>query len=628
MKSRMKDEKQESHTMILALGALGVVFGDIGTSPLYALRQCFIELHGGAVDAASLLGILSLIFWSLVLVVCVKYVTFILRADHDGEGGTLALLALILNKRRTKPSSRLNGIILLVFFGSALLYGDGVITPSISVLSAVEGLKVATPDSQYLIVPLSLGILVALFLFQSRGTGKVGNLFGPIMAVWFLALAGLGISGILQAPQVLAALNPAMAADFMLHHGGRGVIVLGAVVLCFTGAEALFADLSHFGRLPIRLGWYGLVFPALVLNYFGQGALILQHPTRTGNPFFLLVPHGLIYPAVALATAATVIASQALISGAFCLTAQAIHLGYLPRMRVVHTSKEERGQIYIAGVNYLLMLACVAVVLGFRSSERLGGAYGLAVIGTMLVTSITYYLVVREVWKWPRAGAIPLVAFFLLLDVSFLAGNVTKIVSGAWVPLTIAAIVFAIFWIWTTGRRRYGRALRSWGMPLDEFRRDVKGWKERHDGSGVFLTTHANFVPLVGRNHWLREHCRHEQLFLVTVDDRKIPYVPEDEMARVEELGNGFWRISVAFGFMQPHDLMRVLKSPALDKLAVNFDRLVFYVPEAQLEYKGGWWRQRLGHIYEFLGCNTLSAANYFYLPARDVIHIGVKLRM
>ena len=624
----MKPKNEKSHTAVLALGALGVVFGDIGTSPLYALRQCFIDLRSPSVDPAALLGILSLIFWSLILVVCVKYVTFILRADHNGEGGTLALLALVLNQQSAKPAGRPTGLVLLVFFGSALLYGDGVITPSISVLSAVEGLKVAAPGAAHFIVPLSIGILAALFLIQSRGTGQVGAFFGPIMAFWFLTLAVMGISGIVQAPGVLAALNPGMAVEFLAHHGGRGVIVLGAVVLCLTGAEALFADLSHFGRLPIRLGWYGLVLPSLVLNYFGQGALILKHPTLTDNPLFLLVPHLLLYPMVALATVAAVIASQALISGAFCLTAQAIHLGFLPRMRIVHTSKEEQGQIYIAVVNYLLMLACIAVVAGFRSSERLGGAYGLAVIGTMLVTSITYYVVVRRVWKWPLSVAVPLVGFFLLLDLAFLAGNVVKILSGAWVPLLIAALVFAIFWIWTTNRARYGQALQSWGLPLEEFRHEVKSWQRHHTGTGVFLTTREHFVPLVGRNPWLHEHCRHQQLLLITVRDRPVPYVSDSEMAVVEEMGSGFWRIRASFGFMQSHDLMRLLKSPAMGTIAIDFEHLIFYVPQSQIDYKGGWWRQRIGNVYRFLGSNTLSAADYFCLPARNVVHVGVQLKM
>lgn len=437
--------KVGNHTATLTLGALGVVFGDIGTNPLYALRQCFENLGEKSVAAASVLGILSLIFWSLILVVCVKYLTFIMRADHDGEGGTLAMLALIQKKRPPLVTASPGVLVLIVLFGSALLYGDGVITPAISVLSAVEGIKIAAPGAQGIVVPASLAILLGLFLLQSQGTGVVGRLFGPVMAVWFLAIAALGVAGIVQAPQVLLALNPLAGLVFMAHHGWLGFAVLGGVVLCFSGAEALFADLSHFGRLPIRLGWYALVLPSLVFNFFGQGALLLTHPKETENPFYTLVPHALLYPMVALATIATVIASQALISGVFSLTEQAIHMGYFPRLNIVHTSQEQEGQIYIAVVNYLLMAGCIFIVLAFQSSDRLGAAYGLVVIGTMTITSLTYFVVVRKVWNWPLAGAVALVGLFLIVDLTFLVGNISKIVEGAWVPLVLGLFVFAVF---------------------------------------------------------------------------------------------------------------------------------------------------------------------------------------
>jgi KUP system potassium uptake protein len=621
-------KKKQNHTGMLALGALGVVYGDIGTSPLYAMRQCLEDLHTPSIDPAAVLGILSLIFWSLVLVVCVKYLTFIIRADHDGEGGTLAMLALIHTRRLPGPTAPPGALVLMVLFGSALLYGDGVITPSISVLSAVEGLKIATPGAQPLVVPLSLGILVGLFLLQHRGTGQVGNLFGPVMALWFLSIAALGVGGIIQAPRVLAALNPAEAFRFLGQHGGTGIVVLGAVVLCFSGAEALFADLGHFGRLPIRLGWYGLVLPSLVLNYFGQGALLLLHPTKIDAPFFTLVPHVLLYPAVALATAATIIASQALISGAFSLTQQAIHMGYFPRLEIVHTSKDERGQVYIGSVNYLLMAACVAIVLGFRSSDRLGSAYGLAVIGTMTVTSLTYFVVLRKVQKWPMAGALALAGFFLFIDLSFLAGNVVKILSGAWVPLVIALLVFAVFWIWTAGQARYRRALSAWSMPVEAFCHQVKGWKERHEGIGVFFTTHPDAVPLVGKNLWLRDQAQHEEVLLVTIVEEKVPYVPDGKMARVEELAPGFRRLTASFGFMQHPDLTALLKNMPKEKLKLDWDRLVCYLPEACLVSKGNWRRQASQAIYEFLSRNSLSTASYFRIPPVEIIHVGVRLEV
>jgi len=616
------------HTAALTLGALGVVFGDIGTNPLYALRQCFENFGEKSVAAASVLGILSLIFWSLILVVCVKYLTFILRADHDGEGGTLAMLALTQKKRPPLLSAKPGALVLMVLFGSALLYGDGVITPAISVLSAVEGIKIATPGTQGMVVPVSLAILVGLFLLQSRGTGVVGKLFGPVMAIWFLAIAALGVVGIVQAPQILRALNPLAGLAFMLHHGWLGFSVLGGVVLCFSGAEALFADLGHFGRLPIRLGWYALVLPSLVLNFFGQGAFLLRHPTETENPFYTLVPHALLYPMVALATIATVIASQALISGVFSLTEQAIHMGYFPRLNIVHTSKDREGQIYIAVVNYLLMAGCIFIVLAFRSSDRLGAAYGLVVIGTMTITSLTYFVVVRKVWKWPLAGAVALVGLFLLVDLTFLAGNISKIVEGAWVPLVLGLFVFAVFWIWSACRARFHLALDAWAMPLEEFKKEIKEWRLRQDGTGIFLTTHHDSVPLVGKNLWLREHARHEQLLLITIVQQRVPYVAAESLVRVEELAPGFLRVTASFGFMQHPDVMRVLRDLPPEKLNLDWDHLAFYLPEAVTVAKGGWWRQRIQQIFEFMGRNSLSQAKYFRVQPGEIIHVGVTLEM
>jgi KUP system potassium uptake protein len=620
--------KATDRTTVLTLGALGVVFGDIGTSPLYALQQCCQNLHEKSVVPASVLGILSLIVWSLILVVCVKYLTFIIRADHSGEGGTLAMLALIQSNRAQRAMAAPGALVLMVLFGSALLYGDGVITPAISVLSAVEGIKMVAPGAAAFVVPASVGILVGLFLLQSRGTGTVGKLFGPVMVVWFLSIAVTGVAGILHAPQVLQALNPLAGLEFITHHGWTGFLVLGAVVLCFTGAEALFADLSHFGRLPIELGWYGLVLPALVLNYFGQGALLLVHPTDIDNPFYALVPHGLLYPMVALATLATVIASQALISGVFSLTEQAIHMGYFPRFNIVHTSRYQQGQIYIGVVNYLLMAACVLIVLGFRSSESLGSAYGLAVIGTMTVTSLAYFVVLRDVWKWPLAGAIALVGFFLLIDLTFLAGNIVKVAEGAWVPLVLGLLVFAIFWIWTTGRARYLQAVKTWAMPLDQFLREIKGWPVRQQGTGIFLTSHPELMPLVGKNLWLREHARHEQLLLITIAQENVPFVAEDQMARVQELGPGFLRVTATFGFMQHPDVTRVLQDLPKEMLSLDWDRLVCYLPETVIVAQGGWWRQRIQQIFEFMGRNSLSQAAYFRVPPREIIHVGVRLEM
>ena len=619
---------KSTNLAMLSLGALGVVFGDIGTSPLYAMRQCFLNLHAASVDAGSVMGILCLIFWSLILMVCVKYATFILRADHDGEGGTLAMLALIHTKRPHANIKSPGALILMVLFGSALLYGDGVITPAISVLSAVEGLKAAAPGSQHFVVPVALGILIGLFLIQHRGTETVGKLFGPVMALWFVSIAGLGVIGIAKYPSVLQALNPAMGFQFLAQHGGTGVVVLGGVVLCFTGAEALFADLSHFGRFPIKLAWYSFVLPALVLNYLGEGALMLLHPTEIQNPFFTLVPHVLLWPMVILATLATIIASQALISGLFTLTEQAIHMGYFPRFKICHTSKKQRGQVYIGAVNYALMLACAGVVLGFRSSEKLGAAYGLAVVGTMIVTSLTYFVVVREIWNWPRVKAFTLVALFLLLDMSFLAGNLVKILSGAWIPIVIAILVFGIFWIWTECGARFRRSLNTWGMPLEDFLRETRDREDRQEGTGIFLTTRPEIVPLVGKNHWLRGLAQHEQILLVTIGEKDVPYVPQSEMVQTEDFGHGLWRITASFGFMQQPDITRVLKAIPRERLVLDWDKLVCYLPQATFEAKGRWWRRRIEFLYDVLRRNSLSAAQYFHVPPREIACIGVKLEL
>ena len=624
-------EKKDLHSgglAFLSLGALGVVFGDIGTSPLYAFQQCFKDLHTGYADASSVLGILSLIFWSLILMVCVKYATFIIRADHDGEGGTLAMLALIHAENPRRNTLSPSALMLLVFIGSALLYGDGVITPAISVLSAVEGLKIAAPGAEKFVVPIALALLIALFLFQSRGTGTVGFFFGHVMAVWFLVIAALGVAGIVHAPRVLQAFNPAMGAQFLGTHGRTGIVVLGAVVLCFTGAEALFADLSHFGRLPIVVGWYALVLAALIINYFGQGALLLLHPTQIQTPFFTLVPHMLLWPIVGLATLATVIASQALISSTFTLTQQAIHMGYLPRLKIIQTSKDEQGQVYIASVNYGLMIACAAVVLAFRSSENLGGAYGLAVMGTMVVTSLTFYVVLRRIWKWPRWGATLLVGFFLLMDVSFLIGNIVKIFSGAWVPLVFAVLVFTIFWTWTDCSSRYRRALNSWSMPLDLFCRQLRSRVQQEDSTGVLLSTHKKHVPLVGRNAWLRDQLQHEQILLVTIIEKNVPYVSDEEMCQMEDLGHDLWAVEASLGFMQHPDITRVIEHLSSRYPKLDWDKLVCYLPEATFISRGSWWHQLLQRFYIFLRRNSLSAAEYFRVPAREIVHIGVRLEL
>ncbi len=613
---------KENGLPVIALGALGVVFGDIGTSPLYAVQQCFKDDPSFAHDPALVVGVLSLIVWSVILVVCVKYTGFILRADHDGEGGTLALLGLIRSKA-PRPQFAMPGVLtLLVLAGSALLYGDGVVTPAISVLSAVEGLEIASPGFAPFVVPLSVAILLALFLFQYLGTARVGHFFGPIMLLWFVLIAVLGAASVVQHPAVLAAFNPVAGLRLLMGHGWAGYAVLGAVVLCFSGTEALFADLGHFGRRPIVLAWYVVGLPALALNYLGQGAKLLQDPGAAGNPFFAIVPHWAVYPAVLIATAATVIASQALISGAFSLTQQAINMGFAPRYQVVHTSEEAAGQIYMPLINYALMIGCVALVLGFRSSDALGAAYGLAVIGTMVTTSITFYVVTRQVWGWSRARAVPLLTAFLVVDGAFLIANLAKLLSGAWVPLLIGGLVFAVLWTWTVGRSRFRRAMAGLSMPLAEFRQLAQGWKTREEGGAVFLTENLDRVPVIGHHRWLRGHVRHENVLVLRVETTRSPHVSPDQRLSIGDLGNGIYRGVAKFGFMHWPDVPQALS----DGLPFDFKTAVFFLPLLVGDPPSTWWRGLLRRCYIFLGRTGLSPIEYFRLPPEQVISVGVEL--
>ena len=614
--------QQPAKLPLVTLGALGVVFGDIGTSPLYAVQQCFTDEPSFAKDPALILGVLSLILWSIILVVCVKYVGFILKADHDGEGGTLALLGLIRSKTGKMPYAGPGALTLLVLFGSALLYGDGVVTPAISVLSAVEGLKLADPVFERFVVPLAVGILLALFMLQHYGTAKVGRFFGPVMLLWFAAIAVLGVVAAVQNPAVLAAFNPLAGLRLLTGHGWAGYAILGAVVLCFSGTEALFADLGHFGRRPIVLAWYFVVLPALGLNYLGQGARVLQDGGAAGNPFFAIVPHWALYPAVILATAATVIASQALISGAFSLTQQAINMGFAPRYAVIHTSATEKGQIYMPVINYAVMIGCLALVLGFRSSEALGAAYGLAVIGTMTTTSITFFVVTRRVWNWSLARAVPLIAAFLLIDFAFLGANLAKLLSGAWVPLLIGSFVFAILVIWTTQRAKHRQAIARWSMPLAQFRSMAQTWKHREEGGAIFLTENPDEVPMIGRQVWLRNHVTHANVLLLRVHTTRGPRVPEPERFSIEEAGDGIYRGLLQFGFVQNPDVGAALRHC----LPFKFETAVFFMPQMFVGDDLPWWPGLLRRCYIFLGRTGLTPIEYFSLPPDQVVSVGMRM--
>jgi KUP system potassium uptake protein len=618
------DSKSAQPLPLLVLGSLGVVFGDIGTSPLYALRQVFHDNPALARDPHAVIGILSLILWSVVLAVCVKYTLLVMRADNDGEGGTLAMLGLIEKTNPPKPLAGPGILVLLVLFGSALLYGDGVITPSISVLSAVEGLGVATSALKPVVLPLSVAILLGLFLVQSRGTQVVGRFFGPIMLLWFAAIGALGAVSLWHTPAILHCLDPRTGVAFLLTHGWKGYATLGAVVLAFSGVEALFADLGHFGRTPIILAWYFVGLPGLILNYLGQGALMLQDSHHGAEPFFGLVPHLALYPMVALSTAATVIASQALISGAFSLTQQAVNMGLAPPYRILHTSKDASGQVYMPFINALLMVGCLAIVLSFRSSDALGNAYGLAVIGTMTVTSIVFFIVMRRVWKWHLAVALPILVGFLIFDISFLGANLIKLLEGAWVPLAIGLAIFLLLWCWTLGRARFQRALAQWSMPLAEFQQSIGGWKQRRDGTVVFMTAGLDHVPLIGRHTWLRDNCAYARVLLMRVETKRSAYVGQSDRIEVRDLGDGLFTAVARFGFMELPYAGDVL--PAA--LPFPWSETVFVLARPIAAPCHTWLGTIVLSVYMYLRHTGLTPIESFRLPPNQTIFVGMELEI
>ena len=614
----------------LALMATGVVFGDIGTSPLYAIKECVDPDHGVAATHANLLGIMSLVLWSLMMVVTVKYLTFIMKADNRGEGGILALLALVPSRQKS-GSARVGLIAGLVIFGAALLYGDGVITPAISVLSAVEGLGVATTRLTPAIVPLTVAILLALFWVQKRGTASIGGIFGPIMVLWFATIAVLGAWQVVKEPSVLAAIHPVHAVRFFAHHGWHGFLVLGSVVLVITGGEALYADMGHFGRGPIRFSWFTLVMPALLLNYFGQAAWLIRHPESGTHPFFALVPPSLIYPMVLLATAATIIASQALISGAYSLTRQAVQLGFCPRVTIVHTSGDAEGQIYIPEVNAALAVACVCLVLGFKESSALAAAYGIAVTGTMGITSIVYFFVLRRSWKWSLWRALPLVAMFLAFDIPFFGANALKFFSGGWFPIAVASVLFLVMTTWKTGRALLGRNLASHMLPIDLFLADIaEHCPHRVSGAAVFMSSNPAGVPIVLLHHWKHNQVLHKTIVLLSVISETIPEVRSSDRLSVTSLGHGFFQITAHFGFMQTPNVPQIM-SDAAKYYAVPYvpERTSYFLGRETLLTAGDSkmfrWRKVL---FSFLSRNARSATQYFGIPPDRVVELGVQINL
>jgi len=617
-------------TLFLALGALGIVYGDIGTSPLYAVRECFHGTHAVALTKSNILGVLSLVFWSLTMVVCVKYVVFVLRADNQGMGGIFALLALIpLDAKKMSPRLY-SAIVLVAMLGASLLYGDGVITPAISVLSAIEGLEVATEAAKPIVVPLTCAILLLLFLVQHRGTGVIGNIFGPIMIVWFIAIASLGIKAIIARPDVLGAVNPLHAFEFFATNRLHGFVVLGSVVLCITGGEALYADIGHFGRNPIRLSWLGIALPSLLCNYFGQGALLLSDPNLAFNPFYGLVPRSLIYPMVFLSTVATIIASQAMISGIFSITQQAIQLGFCPRMRVVHTSRATRGQVYIPEVNYLMMVTCIGLVLAFQKSGGLAGAYGIAVTADMGFTSILYFFVITRTWGWSFVKAIPLLVLFLMFDISYFSANLLKVLDGGWITLTIAAVVATSLATWRDGRAALAKIMLGSRLPVDLFLEDVA----RHDtprvrGTAVFMSVSPVGIPISLMHHFKHNQVLHEKVVLLSIRSADIPNVGDDRKIDMEDLGQGFYRIVASYGFMEKPDVPRIMSLASLQGLATDPATTSYYLSRESLltggDSKMTEWRKVL---FAFMSRNSRTATAYFDVPPDRVVELGVQIQI
>jgi KUP system potassium uptake protein len=625
-----KPEPQGRYLAALSMAALGVVYGDIGTSPLYALREAFHGPHAMPVSQANVLGVLSLIFWSLVVVVSVKYLAFVMRADNKGEGGILALMALLQRNRTTRGLTPRHVVIAIGIFGAALMYGDSVITPAISVLSAVEGLGVAAPGLQGWVIPLAILILGGLFWIQSRGTAQVGSWFGPVMVLWFTTLAVLGITAIVSRPGVLAALSPHYAIQFFLMNRWAGFLVLGAVFLVVTGGEALYADMGHFGVRPIRIVWFALVLPALMLNYFGQGALLLNDPSAAVSPFYRLAPSWGLYPLIILATAAAIIASQAVISGAFSLTRQAVQLGYSPRMKIEHTSSREMGQIYVSGVNTALMIVTVILVLGFGTSSRLAAAYGVAVAGEMVLTTLLLFLLMREVWKWSLVRALAICGLFLVIDVVFFAANALKIPHGGWVPLAIAVGLFILMTTWKRGREILSKRMMEKTVPLKLLLADLAAEPPiRVPGTAIFMYGSADGTPPALVHNLAHNKVLHEKIVFLTVITEDVPHVPEADRVVVKRSGKGFHTVIARYGFMQDPDINEVLEACKENSLDIPIEGTTFFMGRETLiasERPGmAIWRERL---FSFMTRNALRATAFFKIPPNQVFEVGAQVEL
>lgn len=623
-------DHSKKQVAVLAVSAIGIVFGDIGTSPLYAVKEIF----GGGhlpIDKLHVLGALSLIFWALTLVVAIKYATFIMRVNNKGEGGIMALMTIALQSASGNPK-KTRFIITIGLLGAALFYGDSIITPAISVLSAVEGLQVIAPSLAHYVLPITIAVLFALFILQEKGSGAVGKMFSPIMCLWFITLAGLGISNISHTPGVLAAVNPYYAIHLLLELGWQSFLIMGAVVLAITGAEALYADMGHFGLKPIRYAWFGFVFPALLLNYFGQGALLLEHPEAVQNPFYFLASTWAMYPLLFLATLASIIASQAVISGAFSVTRQAIQLGYCPRMNILHTSGREVGQVYIPTINWLLMVSVFVVVLSFHSSSALASAYGIAVTGTMIVDTILVFIVIQELWQWKKLAGIAFLATFLSVDFLFLSSNSIKIPTGGWLPLIIGMVLFLMMTTWIQGRALLAEYMDDRRMLFEDLEEKIRNHQAVIvKGSAIYLAKNLHGVPQVFLHNFEHNHVLHEQIMVLTIVTKDEPYVDVAHRIKIRTFGkdNNFYRVKLYYGFQQSPDVRQALEQCAREGLNIDFNHTSFFIGSERLSFRKKslmpQWRRPL---FRFLFHNASSAIGFFKIPVERVIELGIRIEL
>lgn len=614
--------------LLLSLSALGIVYGDIGTSPLYALKECFIGHNAMPPTDDNVLGILSLIFWSLIIVISIKYLLLVMRADNDGEGGILALMALV----KTENSKGFKYLLVLTIglFGAALLYGDGIITPAISVLSAVEGLKVATPFFEPVIIPLTVIILTVLFAVQHKGTARVGKIFGPVTFIWFITIALLGIISVFETPEVLKSVNPKFAVNFFVENGFHGFIILGSVFLVVTGGEALYADMGHFGCKPIKLAWFTLVLPCLLMNYFGQGALLLRDHKAVENPFYLLSPEWALYPLVILATFATVIASQAVISGAFSLTFQALQLGYLPRLRINHTSEEERGQIYIPQLNWILFIATIALVLGFKSSSNLAAAYGIAVTTTMVITTTLLFVAMRKLWHWKLPLAIIVTSFFLLIDVSFWGANLLKFAQGGWVPMAIGAIIYFMMITWNKGRKNLLEKIHQQTMSLENFITEILSIRMiAIPGTAIYMSSNSKGTPPPLILNIKHNRLLHKQIIILTVKFLKVPHIKPEDSIQIEQPTEGFYRVIANFGFMDVTNIQQIIELLEKTGIKIKLSNTTFFLGrETLIPRKKKGFGMLTDKLFILMSNNAQRATDFFNIPPNRVYEVGTQVEL